>query len=449
MKCAAKVKIRVLSKNKLSKNKLIVNKLTQNRQDQLNNRLGKSRRSPQKSSQNTYDSWRSLLHRGGDLLFATCVGLICAVPPCYMQTDFQSPAQAAELKLAQAIIPIAPRAVNPLTLDFTDDLLESDRPNLLQAIDNSIQYMRTPTADKRYPVAGISRDLMERSLVRFRRLVQVSRTAQDLQQAVNREFDLYQSVGRDGEGRVQFTGYYEAVYKASRKRTSEFQYPLYSLPSDFATWRSPQPTRAMLEGSSQMSGLEIAWLSDRFQAFLVHVQGSARFELPDGNLLTVGYAGKTEHPYRSVGAELVRDGKMRLEDVTLQTLIEYFQKNPQDLAIYLNRNPSFVFFRETNGRPATGSLGVSVSAERSIATDKKILPSGGIALIRTKIPFENPTTGKLELRQVQRFVLDQDTGGAIRGAGRVDIFMGTGDRAKQRAGLIKDDGELYYLVLKK
>ncbi len=393
-------------------------------------------------------SWRSLLYRGGDVVFATWVGLICAVPPCYMQTDFQVPVEAAELKLAQAVVPIPARVVNPLAIDIPDDLLESDRPNLLQAIDHSIQYIRTPLAESRYPVAGISRDLIERSLLRFRRLVQVSRTSKDLQQAVNREFDLYRSVGRDGTGLVQFTGYYEAVYKASRSRTGEFQYPLYRLPADFEQWQSPHPTRAMLEGSKQLAGLEVAWLSDRFQAFLVHVQGSARFELPDGNLLTVGYAGKNDQPYRSVGAELVRDGKMRLEDVTLQTLIEYFKKNPQDLNTYLNRNPSFVFFRETNGRPATGSLGVPVSAERSIATDKKIFPSGGIALIRTEIPFENPTTGKLELHQVQRFVLDQDTGGAIRGAGRVDIFMGTGDRAKQRAGLIKGDGELYYLVLK-
>ena len=408
-------------------------------------RLNQAKRSPQ----NRQPSWQSVLYRGGDLLFATWVGLICAVPPCYMQTDFQLPAEAAELKLAQAIVPIAPRAVNPLTLDITDDLLGSDRQNLLQAIANSIQYIQTPSADKRYPVAGISRDLMERSLVRFHRLVQVSRTAKDLQQAVNREFDLYQSVGRDGNGTMQFTGYYEAVYKASRTRTGEFQYPLYRLPPDFDRWRSPHPTRAMLESSQQMSGLEIAWLSDRFQAFLVHVQGSARFELPDGNLLTVGYAGKTDQPYRSVGAEIVRDGKMRLEDVTLQTLIEYFKNNPQDLVTYLNRNPSFVFFRETNGKPATGSLGWSVTAERSIATDKKIFPAGGIAIIRTEIPFENPITGKLELRPIQRFVVDQDTGGAIRGAGRVDIFMGTGDRAKQRAGLIKGDGELYYLVLKR
>jgi membrane-bound lytic murein transglycosylase A len=394
------------------------------------------------------NSWQSVIHRSSDILFATWVGLICTVPPCYLQTDFQLPAAATELSLNRAIAPISPSTVNPLTLDITDDLLDRDRNSLLQAIDHSLQYIRTPAADKRYPVAGLSRDLMERSLVRFRRLVQVSRTAKDLQQAVNREFDLYKSVGRDGNGSVQFTGYYEAVYKASRTRTAEFKYPLYQLPADFKQWRTPHPTRAMLEGSRRMAGLEIAWLSDRFQAFLVHVQGSARLELPDGNLLTVGYAGKTAQPYRSVGAELVRDGKMRLEDVTLQTLMAYFQTNPQDLIKYLNRNPSFVFFRETNGQPATGSINVPVSPERSIATDKKIFPSGGIALIRTELPINDPLTGQLAMRPVQRFVLDQDTGGAIRGAGRVDIFMGTGEQAKQRAGLIKGDGELYYLVLK-
>lgn len=309
----------------------------------ISNAKYKQPNSSKRSLQNQkYASWQLFAQRSGDVLFATWVGLICAVPPCYMQTDFQLPAEAAELKLAQAVVLLAPHATNPLNLDITDDLLERDRSNLLKAIDNSIQYIQTPTAARRYPVAGISRDLMERSLVRFRRLVQVSRTAKDLQQAVNREFDLYQSVGRDGNGAVQFTGYYEAVYKASRTRTKEFQYPLYRLPADFDEWRSPHPTRAMLEGSQQMSGLEIVWLSDRFQAFLVHVQGSARFELPDGKILTVGYAGKTDQPYRSVGAELVRDGKMRLEDVTLQTMTKYFQENPQDVVTYLNRNPSFV-----------------------------------------------------------------------------------------------------------
>ncbi|NES46638.1 3D domain-containing protein, partial [Moorena sp. SIO2C4] len=111
------------------------------------------------------------------------------------------------------------------------------------------------------------------------------------------------------------------------------------------------------------------------------------------------------------------------------------------------RNKSFVFFRETRGAPATGSLGLPVMAERSIATDKSIMPPGALALIQTSIPYPN-AVGQLESRLVSRYVLDQDTGSAIKGPGRVDIFMGTGKLAGNRAGLINDTGELYYLLLK-
>lgn len=331
--------------------------------------------------------------------------------------------------------------------NLQDDLLESDRPKLIQAIDHSLKFIRTPTAAKLYPRAGISRDRMEKSLMRFRYLAETIPTSAEFQQAIAEEFTLLQSPGLDGKGNVQFTGYYEAVYPASRQRTSEFNYPLYRLPADLKSWRNPHPSRADLEKNNRLKGLEIAYLRDRFQAFLIHVQGSAQLQLTDNTTLTVGYAGKTDQPYNSIGKELVKDGKIKLEDVTLQALIAYFEQHPQELEGYLWRNPSFVFFRETFGKPATGSIGVAVTPERTIATDKSLMPPGGIALIRTQIPIAD-STGKLEFRPISRFVLDQDTGGAIKGAGRVDIFMGTGDLAKQRAGLISGMGELYYLVLK-
>ncbi len=328
--------------------------------------------------------------------------------------------------------------------ELVDDLFERDRISLLNAIDNSLKFIRT--AHKRYPVEGISRDRVEKSLLRFRQLVQTSPTALELDNAVKKEFDFYQSIGLDRKGTVQFTGYYEAVYSASRIRTEVYKYPIYQLPANFSSWRRPHPTRAELENGERLQGLELAWLSDRFQAFLIHVQGSARLQLSDGKILSVGYAGKTDQAYVSVGKELVKDGKMKLEEVTLQSLTSYFQANPQDLKKYLQRNPSFVFFRETFMSPATGSLGVPVTAERSIATDKSLMPPGAIAIISTTIPVvEN---GKLVPRRIRRFVLDQDTGGAIRGAGRVDIFMGTGEVAKDRAGLINSDGQLFYLILK-
>jgi len=169
--------------------------------------------------------------------------------------------------------------------------------------------------------------------------------------------------------------------------------------------------------------------------------------MSDGKLMSVGYAGKTNYPYISVGRELVKDGKFPLEGLTLPVLINYFRSFPAELNQYLPRNQNFVFFKETYGEPAGGSIGVPVTAERSIATDKSLMPPGALALINAPIPFPN-AAGQLESRRVNRYVLDQDTGSAIKGAGRVDIFMGTGPRAGDRAGNINASGELYYLLLK-
>ncbi|MBE9125126.1 MULTISPECIES: murein transglycosylase A [unclassified Coleofasciculus] len=331
-----------------------------------------------------------------------------------------------------------------------------DRQALLTSIENSLRYLSTPSAAKayqQYPVSGIRLDRVRRSLVRFRQLLLSSTSPAELQAAVKREFLLYKSVGRDDQGTVLFTGYFEPVYAASRTPSAEYRYPLYRLPSNFQGWTMPHPTRADLEGddglgnNSLMGGLELVWLRDRLQAFLVHIQGSAQLQFADGSLMTVGYAGKTNYPYTSIGRELVKDRKLPLDGLTLPVLIDYFTQFPTELDQYLPRNESFVFFRETNGAPATGSIGVPVTAERSIATDKSLMPPGALALINTSIPY--PTAnGQLESRLVSRYVLDQDTGSAIKGPGRVDIFMGTGSLAGDRAGVIGGTGELYYLLLK-
>jgi membrane-bound lytic murein transglycosylase A len=303
-------------------------------------------------------------------------------------------------------------------------------------------------------VPGITRDRVRRSLVRFRQLIVSSRSPAELKAAVNREFAFYKSVGKDNQGTVLFTGYFEPIYAASRTPTPEYRYPLYRLPADFDRWKTPHPTRAVLEGEdglgtkSPLRGRELVWLRDRLEAFLVQVQGSARFQLPDGKLMSVGFAGKTNYPYVSLGRELIKDGKLPQEGLTLPVLIDYFRTNPAQLSQYIPRNQSFVFFKETYGAPATGSIGVPVTAERSIATDKSLMPPGALALINAPIPYPN-AAGQLESRMVSRYVLDQDTGSAIKGAGRVDIFMGTGPRASDRAGLINGSGELYYLLLKK
>jgi membrane-bound lytic murein transglycosylase A len=326
--------------------------------------------------------------------------------------------------------------------DPVDDLFEVDRGRLLKAIAHSLRFMASPQSQRRFPVAGITHGQVWRSLVRFQELVSQAERVADLQEAIAREFVLLKV-----SDQVLFTGYYEPVFRASRVRTEQFRYPLYRLPPDFDRWARPHPTRAELETRDWLKGLEIAWLADPFEAFLVHVQGSARLDLGQGQVLTVGYAGKTDRPYTSVGRELVRDGKMKLEEVTLQSLQAYFRQHPHELIPYLHRNQSFVFFRETHGQPATGSLGVPVTAERTIATDKSLFPPGAIALIHTELPFPDGRGGYTK-RRVSRFVLDQDSGSAIRGLNRVDIFMGTGAIAQERAGLITSTGTLYYLLLR-
>jgi membrane-bound lytic murein transglycosylase A len=332
-----------------------------------------------------------------------------------------------------------------------------DKALLLKSIDYSLGYLNTAAATnayQRYQVAGITRDRVRRSLDRFRQLVINSTTPAQLQQSVKQEFVFYKSIGKDSKGTVAFTGYFEPTYAASRTPTAEYRYPLYRVPPNIASWAKPHPTRLELEGADALQaskgllrGLELVWLRDRFQAFLVHVQGSARLQLTDGGVMTVGFAGKTTQSYTGVGRELVKDGKFTLEQLTLPKLTEYFTNFPADMDKYLPKNQSFVFFRDTNGAPATGSIGVPVTAERSIATDKSLMPPGALALISTKLPYPN-AAGKLEQNAVNRYVLDQDTGGAIKGAGRVDVFMGTGNSAGDRAGYINSTGELYYPLLK-
>jgi len=334
---------------------------------------------------------------------------------------------------------------------------KGDRTALLKSINHSLRYLNTPkavAAYQNYQVSGVTLERVRRSLMRFRQLVQNTKTPAQLQAAVKREFTFYQSVGNDGQGSVLFTGYYQPIHQASRTRTAEYRYPLYKLPPDIANWSKPHPTRAQLEGKnglqggrSKLKGLELVWLRDRLEAFLVQVQGSAQLQLTDGSMMTVGFAGATDHAYSSLGKELIKDGKLPQQGVTLPIILKYFQDHPEELNNYIPRNKRLVFFQNTDGAPAMGSINVPVTADRSIATDKSLMPPGALALIHAEIPYPN-AKGKIEQRVVSRYVLDQDTGSAIKGAGRVDYFMGTGKVAGDRSAVTVGKGQLYYLLLK-
>jgi membrane-bound lytic murein transglycosylase A len=340
--------------------------------------------------------------------------------------------------------------------DFTGGF--ADRENLAEATRRSITYLADhPSSREFFPSNGIDHGRVLTSLRAFVDTLARANDAAEFNRLVRERFDVYQSVGCDDAGTVLFTGYYRPIFEASTTPTAEYRWPLYRRPPDLATDPRGTPlgrrlpdgrtvsyyTRGELESGDLLKGLELVYLKDRFDAFIIHVQGSALLKLTDGTWLTVGYAGKTDRPYRSIADALVADGKIKREERSLQTLRRHFRENPRDMDVYLPRNESYVFFAPTTGGPY-GSLNVPVTPLRTIATDKSIYPRAALAFLSTEIPGSGgrgrlPYTG---------FALDQDTGGAIRAAGRCDIFMGTGADAEAVAGHTLAEGILYYLFVK-
>ena len=352
------------------------------------------------------------------------------------------------------LIPRVPVTCCQQDISCLDQAIDHDKQSLLKSIDYSLKYLQTERAIIAYKKSEFTRERVYKSLQKFRQLLISTKSPQQLQAAIEKEFVFYQSIGRDNKGTVLFTAYYEPLYLASRQPTKEFRYPAYRSPADLESWAKPHPTRLELEGTDglqggkgKLKGLELFWFRDRLEPYMIQIQGSAKLKLTDGTHTTIGYAGNTAYNYRSLGRSLVDDGKFPLEGLNMPIILDYFRKYPQDLNIYIPRDQSFVFFQETHGQPAQGSIGVPVTPERSIATDKSLMPPGALALIRAPFPYINKSN-KIENRLVSRYVLDQDTGGAIKGAGRVDYFLGTGEAAGERAGVTVSNGQLFYLLLK-
>jgi len=174
-------------------------------------------------------------------------------------------------------------------------------------------------------------------------------------------------------------------------------------------------------------------------------RGSGALRLPDGREIRIGYAGSNGRVYRSIGKKLLDDGKLERERVSMQSIREYLRQHPEEIDDVLDTNESVVFFRRLEG-PPVGSLGLALSPGRSIATDQRLFPRGALGFLASEVPGPGPDGTTVAERPLRRFVVNQDTGGAIRGTDRVDFFWGRGDEAALRAGLMKQPGKLYFLV---
>ncbi|WVX51299.1 hypothetical protein ROLI_044000 [Roseobacter fucihabitans] len=243
----------------------------------------------------------------------------------------------------------------------------------------------------------------------------------------------------DGDPMI-FTGYFEPELTGSRVQTARFKYPIYAMPPEARDTKLWYSRRQILEGSMmQDRGLEIAWVDDPVELFFLQIQGSGRVNLPDGEKLRVGYAGANGHGYRSIGAELVRRGTYDPHQVSAEVIKNWVRRNPAEGRELLFHNASFVFFREVSEVPADkgplGAMNRSVTPMRTIAVDPKHTPLGAPVWIE-----------KAGQSPIRRLMIAQDTGSAIKGAQRADIFFGTGKEAGRAAGKLKDPGRMVVLL---
>jgi len=375
------------------------------------------------------------------LLSCACQKPTEPLPIASIEKDYGRPLPPGQLAL---------RKIDPsMYPNFADAWFKAKGTGLRRAVEYSIAYLNKPSSQKYYPLGPITHERALASLKIFLETLDQADSPETLDRLIRDTFDVYISIGCDDEGTVLFTGYYTPIFDGSLTPSERFKYPLYRLPPGFQKDPEGNPiggayyTRQAIEMGNILAGNEIVWLGDRFEAYVVTVQGSGFIRLEDGSLHEIGYAGHNGQDYTPIGQSLVKDGKIPKNKLSLDAMIKYFKEHPEDLDQYLYQNKRYVFFQEAKGGPF-GCLGQPVTPYHSVATDKDIFPRGCLSFIDTRIPI---VVGD-PLRPYRSFVLDQDRGAAIRAPGRCDIYMGVGDEAGKIAGFTYSEGKLYYLIAK-
>ncbi|CAI8233329.1 MAG: MltA domain-containing protein [Sulfurovum sp.] len=255
------------------------------------------------------------------------------------------------------------------------------------------------------------------------------------------------------------TGYYEPLLKGSLVKTEKYKYPIYKVPNDLIRldkkskykdfkeykYRAKNENGKLVpydsrEEISKRNDLEaLCYVDDDIDLFFLHIQGSGRVKLENGDILNVGYASQNGRKYFAIGRELVDKNYVSKEDISMQSIRSFLEENPHKKNEIFNLNESYIFFRKAK-QTATGSLGVPLVAKRNIAVDRRVIPLGLPVFIDTKSPITN--------KDIEKLVVAADTGGAIKGVVRADYFFGYGEKASKLAGKMKENGKLYVLIPK-
>jgi len=351
--------------------------------------------------------------------------------------------------------------------DWPSLLDDGDRPSLEAAVDHSLGWLRRQPAERTFTVAerSFTSAMYASALEDLLAWLDAGLGSEQLAAEVAHRFALYETA--PSSGRMLITGYYEPILAASLERRAGYDVPLWGRPrgmvrADLGAFAGdlagrsivgrlkggrlvPFPARSASRTAGVPGARVLAWARDPIDAFFLEVQGSGSLRLPSGELLRIGYAAQNGHPYRSIGRLLIDQGKVTRARMSMQAIRSYLEAHPAEINSVLDHNPSVVFFRLLKG-PPVGNLGVPVVPGRSIATDQRIIPPGALCYLDTERPTLVADGTTVADGALQRFVLNQDTGGAIRGPGRADFFWGRGVDAAARAGAMKQPGRLLIFV---
>ncbi|MCD6388884.1 MAG: MltA domain-containing protein [Desulfobulbaceae bacterium] len=339
--------------------------------------------------------------------------------------------------------------------------------SLEQAVQASLTYYHRLPAERKFQVCNKTLTAADQinALENFLAIVRRSRTPAELWPKVTEQFDFC----RPADTEMLVTGYYEPIFNGSLQKNDTYSYPLYSLPPDLIVRRQddkkrvgrlengsfvPYFSRKEIEKKNLLAGLELIYLSDPFEVFLLHIQGSGRIRLEDGSTRLVRYGGSNGREYTSIGKVLVDRGKLSLADVDMEAIRRYLRRHPNEMEEILHKNDRFIFFsmseadEESAATAPPGSLGQPLTPGHSVALDQHCYPAGALALLVTDYPLVDEKGGVKGWTDLARFVLNQDSGSAIKGLRRVDLFLGNGAEAEFAAGMMKQSGRLYFLVEK-
>lgn len=369
----------------------------------------------------------------------------------------------APLILSVLLLPLMPASdrvqISPVSFSDLRGWAGDDHAAALATFQRGCPRLMVQPADRPFGPQLIMGQLGD-----WQRLCQLANTAMDARAFFEQHFVPHAvSLGTDPKG--LFTGYYEPLVHGQRSPDPTYSVPLYRRPPELVTvdlgeFRDdlkgrriagsvtdgrlkPFASRAAInEGELAGRGLELLWLDSAVDKFFLQIQGSGRVALPDGSTVRIGYDGPNGHPYRSLGRLMVERGLLERDGVSMQSIRSWLDDNPDAARRLMEENPSYIFFREIDGPGPIGAQGVALTPERSLAVDRTALPLGAPIWLETSLPSQDGG----DPEPWQRLMVAQDTGGAIRGAVRGDIFFGFGPRAEALAGRMANRGR-YYLLL--